>query len=133
MKFEFYKGLIWISVGIEYEGKPVKIDKCILDTGSATTAIDKDFVDFNYDKTAFIRRLCGLGGGTQEVICQKTDRFLIDKAEVKDIEIEFGDIQSGFGINGFVGNDILSRFSFSIDFFKQEIETPLAGSSLGLI
>jgi len=125
VKFEYYKGLIWISVGIEYEGKPVEIDKCILDTGSATTAIDIDFVNFNYHKAAFIRRLCGLGGGTQEVICQKIDSFLIGKTELKDVEIEFGDIQSGFGINGFIGNDILSRFSFSIDFFKQKIEIPL--------
>ncbi len=121
MKFEYHKGLIWITVGVEYEGKLIGIDKCIFDTGSATTAIDIDLVDFNYHKPAFIRRLCGFGGGTQEVICQKTDRFLIDNRELKDIEIEFGDIRSGFGINGFIGNDILSRFAFSVNFFTQNI------------
>jgi len=106
---------------MEYDGKRITIENCIFDTGSATTAIDMELVDFNYHKPAFIRRLCGFGGGTQEVICQKTDRFLIDNAELEDVEIEFGDIQSGFGISGFVGNDILSRFSFSVDFFKQNI------------
>jgi len=61
MKFEYYKGLIWIAVSLEYEGKLIGIDKCIFDTGSATTAIDIDLVDFDYRKPSFIRRLCGFG------------------------------------------------------------------------
>ncbi len=57
MKFEFDKGLIWIPIKIQYEGKSIEIEKCILDTGSATTAIDIDLVDFNYRKPASIKRL----------------------------------------------------------------------------
>jgi len=125
MKFRFDNGLIWISVGLEYEGRPVEIANCILDTGSATTAMDIDFVDFNYRKPAFIRRLCGLGGGIQEVACQITDKLVIDKTELRDVEIEFGDIISGLGINGFLGNDILSRFSFNVDFSKKKIDMTL--------
>ena len=68
MNFVFDQGLIWISINIQYEGKSIEIENCILDTGSATTAIDIDLVDFNYRKPASIKRLYGLGGGTQEVI-----------------------------------------------------------------
>ena len=53
MKFEFKNGLIWIPVFLEYEGKQISIEKCILDTGSATTAFDINFVDFNYHKPSF--------------------------------------------------------------------------------
>jgi hypothetical protein len=42
MNFNFRNGLIWISIDIEYEGENINIDNCILDTGSATTAIDKE-------------------------------------------------------------------------------------------
>lgn len=42
MNFEFKDGLIWISVDLIYEGKLVRVDNCILDTGSETTAIDID-------------------------------------------------------------------------------------------
>jgi hypothetical protein len=122
MKFEFRDGLVWIPISLEYEGKQIQIEKCILDTGSATTAFDINFVDFNYQKSSFIRRLCGLGGGTQEVVCQEIDSMMIGKTELKHIEIEFGDIAEGFGIEGFIGNDILSRFTFTIDFQKQEID-----------
>ncbi len=131
MRFGFRNGLIWISIGIEYEGKSIEIPDCILDTGSATTAADIDFVNFNYHKPAFIRRLCGLGGGIQEVVCQRIDKLVIDNTELKDIEIEFGDIRTGFEINGFVGNDILSHFSFTVDFSKQEIDMRFQKQSPG--
>lgn len=122
MKFELKKGLIWIPILLNYEGKQIKIEKCILDTGSATTAIDIDFVDFNYQKPSLIRRLCGLGGGTQEVICQKADSLTIGNTELEDIEIEFGDIKEDFGIHGFLGNDILKQFTLTINFLNQEID-----------
>ncbi len=48
MNFIFRNGLIWVAIGLEYEGIEIKIDNCILDTGSATTAIDIEMVDFNY-------------------------------------------------------------------------------------
>lgn len=99
----------------------MKIDNCLLDTGSATTAVDIELVDFNYRKPATIQRLFGIGGGTQEVIAQKVDKVTIDQTELTDIEIEFGDIRADLGINGFIGNDILSRFTITIDYSKQEI------------
>ena len=44
MNFNFRNGLIWVSIDIEYGGEDIKIDNCILDTGSATTAIDIDLL-----------------------------------------------------------------------------------------
>ena len=117
MKFEFRQGLLWIPVEIVYEGNIIIVENCILDTGSATTAIDIDLVPFNYQKLAFIRRLRGLGGGTQEVVCQTK--------KLHSIEVEFGDISSHFGINGFIGNDILQHFLLIVNFPKREIEMTL--------
>ena len=122
MNFEFREGLIRIPVTIVYEGNQIAVDKCILDTGSATTAIDIDFVNFNYKKPAKIRRLCGIGGGTQEVITQQTDKFIINGVEFDNIEIEFGRIKTNFGIHGFIGNDILSRFILSINYRTYKID-----------
>ncbi|MFH1561803.1 MAG: hypothetical protein ABIF11_00075 [Nitrospirota bacterium] len=122
MNFELKHGLIWITFELIYEGNSVIIDKCILDTGSAATAIDIDLVDFNYRKPATVKRLFGIGGGTQEVISQNVGKVIIGGRELNDIEIEFGDIQAELGSNGFVGNDILSRFSILIDYQKREIQ-----------
>ncbi len=121
MIFEWHHGLIWVSIGIEYEGKEHRIDNCILDTGSATTAIDIDLVNFNYHKPTKIKRLFGIGGGTQEVVSQEIDALIIDGKILKCVEIEFGDFQKELGINGFIGNDVLCHSIINIDYSKKEI------------
>jgi len=123
MNFELKHGLIWITFELIYEGNSVVIDNCIVDTGSAATAIDIDLVNFNYGKSAIVKRIFGIGGGTQEVVVsQNVGKVIIGGKELNNIEIEFGDIHAELGINGFVGNDILSRFSILIDYQKQEIQ-----------
>ena len=121
MNFEFKDGLIWIPIKIVYEGKSVQIEKCILDTGSATTAIDIGFVSFNRKKPYSFRQLYGIGGGRQEVVSQRIDELVIDQTELQGIEIEFGNLKSDFRINGFIGNDILSRYKLIVDYIRQEI------------
>lgn len=115
MIFTWKQGLIWVSAEIVYEGVSVTISDCIIDTGSATTALDIDLVNFNYKKHAVIRRLTGIGGGTQEVLSQKIDTLILDNYFLHGISIEFGDISGNFGINGFIGNDILSNFNFTVN------------------
>ncbi len=110
-----------MSFDIKYDGQWYPINDCILDTGSATTAIDIDLVDFNYRKSAEIKRLLGIGGGTQEVVSQRVDSIMIGQSELYDVEIEFGDIQEDLGINGFIGTDILSQFILTIDFVQKTI------------
>jgi len=121
MNFDYKSGLIWISLLIEYDGKEIQIDDCILDTGSATTAIDIDFIDFNYKKPSVVKRLKGIGGGTQEVIGQEVEKIVIDDAQIANVEVEFGDIQADLGINGFIGTDILKYFDIGIRFSSKEI------------
>ncbi len=65
MNFEWRNGLIFVTLGIVYESNLINIDDCILDTGSATTAIDIDLVPFNFQKHTKIRRLRGIGGGRE--------------------------------------------------------------------
>lgn len=121
MNFHFRKGLIWISIDMEYEGENINIDNCILDTGSATTAIDIDLVEFNYKKPSVVKRLVGIGGGTQEVINQQVDRITIDQNSLENVEIEFGDIQADLGINGFIETNILRHFDINIKFSTKEL------------
>jgi hypothetical protein len=127
MNFELKHGLIWIACELIYGGKNVKIDQCILDTGSACTALDIDLVAFDYHKPCKIRRLVGIGGGRQEVLSQTADKLIIGGTELTDIEIEFGDIQAELGINGFIGNDILSCFTLIIDYPKKHLYFLSAG------
>lgn len=121
MNVVFSQDLLWVPIEVVYEGTVLSIEDCIVDTGSATTAVDINLIPFNYRKPARIRRLRGVGGGTQEVVCQTIDRFSIGSRQLHSIDIEFGDISSNFGINGFIGNDILQHFFVAIDFQNRQI------------
>ncbi|HEX2957210.1 MAG TPA: hypothetical protein VHO70_10270 [Chitinispirillaceae bacterium] len=116
MKFSYKQGLIWTTVDLFYNGKWIPIENCILDTGSASTAIDIDLIDLNYSKQTKIKRLFGIGTGTQEVISQIVESIKIDSNIIENIEIEFGNFSSKIGINGFIGNDILSKFIVQLDY-----------------
>ena len=120
MKFVFKKGLIGITISLVYEGQQVNIENCILDTGSASTAIDIDLVAFNYRIPARIKRLFGIGGGIQDVICQCVDTLAIGEKRIPNFELEFGDLKDRLGIGGFIGNDILSRFNIEINYSNRK-------------
>ena len=125
MKFEQKQGLIWVPIEVVYEKKHLIIPDCIIDTGSSSTMIDIDLVEFNYKKPAIIKRLFGIGTGKQEVLSQKVDKIIIEQFKLETVEIEFGTIKENLGINGFIGNDILSKFIVSIDFNQQVINLKL--------
>ena len=129
MTFQFHHGLIWVALKLIYEEQPVVIENCILDTGSAGSAIDIHLIPFNYRKPSRLRQLVGIGGGKQEVITQKVESIEFADHIISDIEIEFGNLNIDLGINGFIGTDILSKFSVNINFSKQELtlseEAPL--------
>jgi len=125
MKFEWQQGLIWVPLTVIYGGSTIIIPDCIIDTGSKTTMIDIDWVEFDYQKPAIIKRLFGIGTGTQEVLCQQVNKVIIDQFELETVDIEFGTIKEHLGINGFIGTDILEKFILTIDFKKQFIDFTL--------
>ena len=82
MKFEWKQGLIWVNITVIYGGKTIIIPNCIIDTGSSSTMIDIDLVEFDYHKPALIKRLFGIGTGKQEVLCQQVDKIIIDQLKL---------------------------------------------------
>lgn len=122
MKFRWEQGLIWISINLCYEGRDYLIDDCIVDTGAASSAIDIEHIPFNYTKPAVVRQLFGIGGGKQEVVVQAVDAITIDDNKLEEVNIEFGDLNVDYGINGFIGTDLLSLFKVEIDFQEKSLK-----------
>jgi len=120
MNFYWKKGLIWVDIELEYNGKKYHIENCIVDTGSASTAIDIDLIEFDYNRITQIKKLSGIGG-IEEVMSQKVESLILGDIEIKNLQIEFGSLQNSYGINGFIGTNILSQFEVNIDFSKQKI------------
>jgi len=120
MNFYWKKGLIWVDVELEYNGNKYQIENCIVDTGSASTAIDIDFIEFYYNRITQIKKLSGIGG-IEEVMSQKVESLILGDIKINNLQIEFGNLQNSYGINGFIGTNILSQFQVNIDFSNQKI------------
>ncbi len=88
--------------------------------------IDIDLVEFDYHKPASIKRLFGNCTRKQEVLCQQVDKIILDRFELKSVEIEFGAIRENVSVNGFIGNDILSQFLLTINFKQKVIDLKLS-------
>ena len=41
---------------------------------------------------------------------------------LQNVDIEFGDLNIDYGINGFIDTDLLSRFDVTLNFSKKEID-----------
>jgi predicted aspartyl protease len=120
MNFYWKKGLIWVDIELEYNGNKYQIENCIVDTGSASTAIDIDFIEFDYNQITQIKKLSGIGG-IEEVMSQKVESLILGDIKINNLQIEFGNLQNSYGINGFIGTNILSQFQVNIDFSNQKI------------
>jgi predicted aspartyl protease len=120
MNFYWKKGLIWVDIELEYNGNKYQIENCIVDTGSASTAIDIDFIEFDYNRITQIKKLSGIGG-IEEVMSQKVESLILGDIKINNLQIEFGNLQNSYGINGFIGTNILSQFQVNIDFSNQKI------------
>ncbi|ETR68696.1 MAG: hypothetical protein OMM_10261 [Candidatus Magnetoglobus multicellularis str. Araruama] len=121
MKIIERDGLIYLPITLKYDSKVYKINDCILDTGSAGTVIDIDFIQFNPKIPAVLKRLHGIGGH-QDVVAQNVDFIKIDSIYLRNVLIEFGDINNSFGIKGILGTNLLKYMDFHLSFINKTIE-----------
>ncbi len=121
MRFIEHDGLIFIPITLGYDNNIYQISDCILDTGSAGTVIDTDLISFNHRIPGVLKRLNGIGGH-QDVIAQYVDFIQIENCRLENIQIEFGDIENNFNINGILGTNLLRFMILHLNFNQQEIE-----------
>jgi hypothetical protein len=120
MKIIERDGLIYLPITLKYDSKVYKINDCILDTGSAGTVIDIDFIQFNPKIPAVLKRLHGIGGH-QDVVAQNVDFIKIDSIYLRNVLIEFGDINNSFGIKGILGTNLLKYMDFHLSFINKKL------------
>ncbi len=121
MRFIENNGLIFIPITLGYDNNVCQISDCILDTGSAGTVIDTSLIPFNHKIPGVLKRLHGIGGH-QDVVSQYVDFIQIENCRLENIQIEFGDIENTFGINGILGTNLLRFMKLYLDFNQHMIE-----------
>ena len=117
--FELKDGLIIVPAFFYYKQSEIVVN-CLLDTGSAGTAVDIDVVELDYTRPSRIVEIAGIGGN-QEVVIQHTEVVRFCGRQIENVEIQFGDIASKFGFNAIVGSDLLSALGICIDYEQKKI------------
>ncbi|WP_244834708.1 retropepsin-like aspartic protease [Clostridium sp. BJN0001] len=118
MDIEFRNGLLFTSIEICYKGKSKVIDNIVLDTGAASSIISPDAVDdigIYAELGDKIVSFYGVGGSMHNSFVKKIDNIKLESSIIKDLEIDFGIIDSRGEINGLLGLDILMKLGAIIN------------------
>jgi hypothetical protein len=122
INFELRKKLPFISItALHSSGIEFKIDNVLIDTGSATFALDyvRKFGSESEPEDK-VRKIVSVGG-SEYVIEKRIDALIIDNVSIEDSIIQVGDRDYGFGINEIIGGDWLMRTKMIINSEKRAI------------
>lgn len=118
MNIEFRDGLLFTSVEISYKGHSKLVDNIVIDTGAAESIISPDIVDdigIYAELGDRIISFYGVGGSLHNSFVKVIDNIKIDSYNIKNLEIDFGIIDTKGEINGLLGLDILMKAGANID------------------
>lgn len=110
-------GLPFVSVTIIFRGKQLRMDKVLLDTGSASTLFKADLVQEigmvpeGYDVVDTIRGV----GGVEYVYAKCLDAICLGKLVIEQFQVEIGNMEYGMEIDGIIGFDFMKTVGIVID------------------
>ncbi|MCP1145088.1 retropepsin-like aspartic protease [Lysinibacillus endophyticus] len=118
-------GLLLTDMEVEIKGKVLTLNRVLIDTGSASTLISSDvaasfgIVAEDHDP---IYRIYGVGG-FEYVFSKVADAIKVGNQSVKHIQVEFGDMDYGFAIDGILGINVLKKLKAVINMNNLSIHT----------
>lgn len=116
-------GLIFLNIAIRYNGIALDIQNIVLDTGSSNTVLDVDVLSplgVSPEPSDIPRKIRGVGG-IEYVFTRRLEQLSIGSNVISEFEIEIGELNYGFGINGILGLNYLIASGAIIDLQKMEI------------
>ena len=125
MKLKLKNGLPFVSVELFYHGRSLCMDSVLVDTGSTGTIFSADQlskVGIFLDVEDKLRRIIGVGG-SEFVFTKLIQQLAMDDLIVKNFNIEVGEMNYGFEIDGIIGMDFLSQVNAVVDLAQLEIYT----------
>jgi predicted aspartyl protease len=117
MQLVLREGLPFVTLTIAHRGASVDVPNVLVDTGAASTVVNADVaaaVGIVAEHTDRLRKLRGVGGH-EFVFVRQLDRLSLGLHGVSDFDIEIGEMDYGFDIDGILGMDFLTTACAIID------------------
>ncbi|GBF76397.1 hypothetical protein PA598K_04863 [Paenibacillus sp. 598K] len=117
MKITERYGLPFIGINIAFQGKSLRLDNVLIDTGSASTLLNADIVGrigIIPEKDDPVDTIRG-GGGVEYVYTKMIDSIRIGETIARNIQVEIGSMDYGLEMDGIIGFNFLKRVGAKID------------------
>ncbi|AIQ44637.1 hypothetical protein R70723_00940 [Paenibacillus sp. FSL R7-0273] len=118
-------GLPFVRMTVVFRGRELRLEKVLLDTGSASTLLNADVVQEigmvpeGNDIVDIIRGV----GGVEYVYTKYLDSIIVDEAILKDFQVEIGNMDYGMEIDGILGFNFLKQAEAVIDTGEMQLKT----------
>lgn len=125
MKITEIYGLPFVSMTIVFRGRELRLEKVLLDTGSASTLLNADIVQgigMVPEGNDIVDMIRGVGG-VEYVYTKYMDSIMVDKAILKDFQVEMGNMDYGMEIDGILGFNFLKQTGAVIDTGEMQLKT----------
>ncbi|MFF2482430.1 retropepsin-like aspartic protease [Paenibacillus sp. NPDC058071] len=110
-------GLPFVSVTIIFKGNELKMNKVLLDTGSASTLFNADLVreiGVVPEENDVVDTIRGVGG-VEYVYTKSMDAIHFDDRSIEHFQVEIGSMDYGMDIDGIIGFDFMKSAGLLID------------------
>ena len=114
-------GLPFVTVSVVHDGIETEVADVLVDTGSASTVLSIDVLGLRPRDTDRLRRMRGVGG-FEVAFSRRMERVKVGDRHLDDFEVEIGAMDYGFGINGILGMDFLTRTGARLDLGRLTLE-----------
>lgn len=112
IKLRYQHTLLFCSLDLKIDNKDLHLENILIDTGSATTLINSDYI--NFDGSEEFIDIHGVGG-YEAVLRKNFKTFLINDFSINDINLCVGNLDYGIDIDLLIGLDILKALNADIN------------------
>lgn len=112
IKLRYQDRLLFCSICIKIDGQVLNLDNVLIDTGSATTLINADYITL--DGTEQIRNAQGVGG-YERILKKNISTIEINDVTINNIALSIGDMDYGIDIDLLIGLDVLKALNADIN------------------
>ncbi|MHA6531199.1 retropepsin-like aspartic protease [Paenibacillus sp. BAC0078] len=118
-------GLPFVNITVVFRGRELKLEKVLLDTGSASTLLNADIVQeigMVPEGNDIVDMIRGVGG-VEYVYTKYLDSIIVDEAILNDFQVEIGNMEYGMEIDGILGFNFLKQAEAVIDTGEMQLKT----------
>ncbi|CAI3543081.1 MULTISPECIES: retroviral-like aspartic protease family protein [Clostridium] len=119
IKLHYFNQLLFCKLDCKLNNEDLHLDNVLIDTGSATTLINADYI--NFDGTETVQEAYGIGG-SEKILNKQFSDLQINEFTLNNISISVGDMDYGLNIDMLLGLDLLKSLNAIVNLDTMQLE-----------